>query len=173
MVCICVVGIDVVEVIEWVFEGEGEFIIVEINKFICGIEIVFYLCEDEKEFVDVWCLCFIISKYFDYISILVQMWKDEVFESEGFDGEKIEVQLGEWEVVNKVMVLWICEKFDILDEEYNEFYKYILYDFIDFLVWVYNKVEGKMEYISLLYIFLKVLFDMWNCDQNYGLKLYV
>lgn len=101
------------------------------------------------------------------------MWKDEVPESEGPDGEKIEGQPGEWEVVNKATALWTREKSEITDDEYNEFYKHISHDFADPLVWAHNKVEGKTEYTSLLYIPSKAPFDMWNRDQSHGLKLYV
>jgi len=94
-------------------------------------------------------------------------------ESEGPDGEKIEAQPGEWEAVNKATALWTREKSDISDDEYNEFYKHISHDFADPLSWVHNKVEGKTEYTSLLYIPSKAPFDMWNRDQNHGLKLYV
>ena len=166
-------GTDAAEAIEWVSEGEGEFTIAEINKPTCGTEIVLHLREDEKEFADAWRLRSIISKYSDHISIPVQMWKDEVPESEGPDGEKIEAQPGEWEVVNKATALWTREKSDISDEEYNEFYKHISHDFTDPLAWAHNKVEGKTEYTSLLYIPSKAPFDMWNRDQNHGLKLYV
>ena len=166
-------GTDAAEAIEWVSEGEGEFTIAEINKPTRGTEIVLHLREDEKEFADAWRLRSIISKYSDHISIPVQMWKDEVPESEGPDGEKIEAQPGEWEVVNKATALWTREKSDISDEEYNEFYKHISHDFTDPLAWAHNKVEGKTDYTSLLYIPSKAPFDMWNRDQNHGLKLYV
>jgi len=166
-------GTDAAEAIEWVSEGEGEFTIAEINKPTRGTEIVLHLREDEKEFADAWRLRSIISKYSDHISIPVQIWKDEVPESEGPDGEKIEAQPGEWEVVNKATALWTREKSDISDEEYNEFYKHISHDFTDPLAWAHNKVEGKTEYTSLLYIPSKAPFDMWNRDQNHGLKLYV
>ena len=166
-------GTDAAEAIEWVSEGEGEFTIAEINKPTRGTEIVLHLREDEKEFADAWRLRSIISKYSDHISIPVQMWKDEVPESEGPDGEKSEAQPGEWVVVNKATALWTREKSDISDEEYNEFYKHISHDFTDPLAWAHNKVEGKTEYTSLLYIPSKAPFDMWNRDQNHGLKLYV
>ncbi|AXT39816.1 molecular chaperone HtpG [Alteromonas sp. BL110] len=166
-------GADASTGVEWVSDGEGEFTIAEINKPTRGTEITLHLREDEKEFADTWRLRSIVSKYSDHISIPVQMWKDEVPESEGPEGEKIEAQPGEWEVVNKATALWTREKSDISDEEYNEFYKHISHDFTDPLAWAHNKVEGKTEYTSLLYIPSKAPFDMWNRDQNHGLKLYV
>lgn len=166
-------GADASTGVEWISDGEGEFTIAEINKPSRGTEITLHLREDEKEFADTWRLRSIISKYSDHISIPVQMWKDEVPESEGPDGEKIEAKPGEWEVVNKATALWTREKSEITEDEYKEFYKHISHDFADPLSWVHNKVEGKTEYTSLLYIPSKAPFDMWNRDQNHGLKLYV
>ncbi|GMM69467.1 molecular chaperone HtpG [Alteromonas sp. MTD1] len=166
-------GADASAGVEWISDGEGEFTIAEINKPSRGTEITLHLREEEKEYADTWRLRSIVSKYSDHISIPVQMWKDEVPEREGIDGEKIEAQPGEWEVVNKATALWTREKSDISDEEYNEFYKHISHDFSDPLAWAHNKVEGKTEYTSLLYIPSKAPFDMWNRDQSHGLKLYV
>ncbi len=159
--------------VEWVSDGEGEFTIAEISKPSRGTDIVLHLREDEKEFADNWRLRSIVNKYSDHISIPVMMWKDEVPEQEGEDGEKTPAQPGEWETVNKATALWTREKSDISDEEYKEFYKHISHDFSDPLAWMHNKVEGKNEYTSLLYIPAKAPFDMWNRDQKHGLKLYV
>ncbi|CAD5268424.1 molecular chaperone HSP90 family [Alteromonas sp. 38] len=166
-------GADASQGVEWISEGEGEFTLAEINKPTRGTEIVLHLREEEKEFADDWRLRSIVSKYSDHISIPVKMWKEEVPESEGPDGEKTPAQPGEWELVNKATALWTREKSDISDEEYQEFYKHISHDFADPFAWAHNKVEGKTEYTSLLYIPSKAPFDMWNRDQAHGLKLYV
>ncbi len=166
-------GADASEGVEWTSDGDGEFTIAELNKPARGTEVVLHVRDDEKEFADDWRLRSIINKYSDHISIPVQMWKEETPERDGPDGEKIPAEPGEWEVVNKATALWTREKSDISDEEYNEFYKHISHDFSDPLAWSHNKVEGKTEYTSLLYIPSKAPFDMWNRDQNHGLKLYV
>ncbi|WP_026375192.1 molecular chaperone HtpG [Aestuariibacter salexigens] len=159
--------------VEWVSEGEGEFTVADITKETRGTEITLHLREDEKEFANSWRLKSIVNKYSEHISIPVQMWKDEVPERDGPDGEKIPAQPGEWETVNKATALWTRDKSDVTDEEYNEFYKHISHDFGDPLTWSHNKVEGKTEYTSLLYIPAKAPFDMWNREQKHGLKLYV
>ncbi|RDV24681.1 molecular chaperone HtpG [Alteromonas aestuariivivens] len=166
-------GADASEGVEWISDGEGEFTVAEINKPTRGTEIVLHIREDEKEFLDKWRLRSIIGKYSDHISIPVQMWKEEVPERDGPDGEKIAAEPGQWEVVNKATALWTREKSEISDDEYKEFYKHISHDFADPLSWAHNRVEGKTEYTSLLYIPSKAPFDMWNRDQKHGLKLYV
>merc|ERR1712000_306633 len=109
----------------------------------------------------------------DHISIPVRMWKAPVEEQEGPDGEKIPAQPGEWETVNKATALWTRDKSEITDEEYIEFYRHVSHDFAEPMSWAHNKVEGKTEYTSLLYIPSKAPFDLWNREQTHGLKLYV
>ncbi|GAA6186457.1 MULTISPECIES: molecular chaperone HtpG [Alteromonadaceae] len=159
--------------VEWQSAGEGEFTVKDIEKADRGTEIILHLRDEEKEYADDWRLRSIVTKYSEHIGIPVKMWKEEVAESEGPDGEKIPAQPGEWEAVNKASALWTRDKSEISDEEYNEFYKHVSHDFTDPLLHSHNKVEGKTEYTSLLYIPSKAPFDMWNRDQNHGLKLYV
>ncbi|MGQ8366849.1 molecular chaperone HtpG [Glaciecola sp. 1036] len=166
-------GVDKSEGVQWISEGEGEFSVANIEKETRGTEIVLHLKDDEKEFLDDWRLRSIITKYSDHISIPVALWKDEVPESEGPDGEKIPAEPGHWETVNKATALWTRDKSEITDEEYQEFYKHISHDFTDPLAWAHNRVEGKTEYTSLLYIPSKAPFDLWNREQKNGLKLYV
>ena len=161
------------DAVEWISDGEGEFTIAQITKPTRGTEIVLHLREDENEYLDDWRLRSIVSKYSDHISIPVEMYKEEVPERDGPDGEKIPAEPGHWEVVNRATALWTRDKSEISDEEYTEFYKHISHDFADPLSWAHNKVEGKTEYTSLLYIPTKAPFDMWNRDQSHGLKLYV
>lgn len=172
-------GEDKAEGVQWESAGEGEFTIGDIEKAERGTEITLHLKEDEKEFLDDWRLRSIVSKYSDHISIPVKMFKEEEPERDGpkgpdgEDGEKIPAVPAHWEAVNKATALWTREKSDVSDDEYKEFYKHISHDFSDPMTWSHNKVEGKTEYTSLLYIPTKAPFDMWNRDQKHGLKLYV
>lgn len=159
--------------IEWHSKGEGEYTIAEIEKESRGTEITLHLKEEEKEFVEVSRLRGIVTKYADHISIPVQMFKDEVPESEGADGEKIAAIPAEWETINKATALWTLDKSEIEESEYKEFYKHVSHDWEEPLTWTHNKVEGKTEYTSLLYIPKKAPFDLWNRDHKSGLKLYV
>ncbi|AWL11368.1 Chaperone protein HtpG [Saliniradius amylolyticus] len=161
------------EAVEWISEGEGEYTVADIEKADRGTEIILHLRDDEKEFLDDWRLRSIVNKYSDHISIPVEMYKEAEPERDGPDGEKIPEQPAHWETVNKATALWNRDKSEISDEEYKEFYKHVSHDFGDPLSWSHNKVEGKTEYTSLLYIPSKAPFDLWNREQNHGLKLYV
>ena len=150
------------QAVMWESAGEGEYTISDDNKETRGTEITLHLKEDEKEFLDDWRLRSIISKYSDHISLPVEV--------QSTDEESKEVK---WEKVNKAQALWTRSKSDITDEEYKEFYKHLSHDYADPLSWSHNRVEGKQEYTSLLYIPAKAPWDMWNRDNKHGLKLYV
>jgi molecular chaperone HtpG len=166
-------GADASAGVEWTSEGEGDFTLETITKETRGTEITLFLSEEEKEFANDYKLREIIKKYSDHISTPVEMFKAEIPESEGEDGEKIPAIPGEWEVINKADALWTLDKSELEDKDYQEFYKHISHDFDDPMTWAHNKVEGKSEYTSLLYIPKKAPFDLWNRDKQHGLKLYV
>lgn len=168
-VTVCTRSVDVAvdEAVIWESEGEGEFSIETTSKESRGTEITLHLREDEKEFLSEWRLRDIVSKYSDHIGIPVEIWTHEKDE-EGKDKEE-----GKWDKINKAQALWTMSKSDIKDEEYVEFYKHIAHDFSEPLKWAHNKVEGKQDYTSLLYIPSKAPWDLFNRDQKNGLKLYV
>ncbi|MGD8106887.1 molecular chaperone HtpG [Pantoea sp. FN0302] len=146
----------------WESAGEGEYTIDDLTKADRGTEITLHLREGEDEFLDSWRVRNIISKYSDHIALPVEIeTKDE------------ENDTTSWEKINKAQALWTRNKAEVSDEEYNEFYKHIAHDFSDPLTWSHNRVEGKQEYTSLLYIPARAPWDMWNRDHKHGLKLYV
>jgi molecular chaperone HtpG len=157
----------------WESEGEGSFNVETITKNSRGTEIVLHLRDEEKEFADDWRLRSIITKYSDHISVPVEMFEAGKDAQEGEDGETIAAVEGQWKPMNKATALWTRNKSDISDEEYQEFYKHISHDYTDALKWSHNRVEGKQEYTSLLYIPAKAPWDMWNRDHKHGLKLFV
>ncbi len=146
----------------WESAGEGEYTIADIEKAERGTEITLHLRDDEKEYLDSWRLRSVISKYSDHIALPV-----EIEEKNEEDGTVT------WEKINQAKALWTRSKSEISDEEYAEFYKHISHDYADPLTWTHNRVEGKQEYTSLLYVPSKAPFDLWNRDQQHGLKLYV
>ncbi|TKB53979.1 molecular chaperone HtpG [Ferrimonas aestuarii] len=158
--------------VEWTSAGEGDFTVATINKARRGTDIILHLRDDEKEFLEEFRLKSVIGKYSDHISIPVEMWQEGEPEREQ-DGETIPATEGQWQAINKATALWTRGKSEISDEEYQEFYKHIAHDFEDPLSWVHNKVEGKQEYTSLLYIPARAPFDLYNRDNKHGLKLYV
>jgi len=179
-------GVSASEGVEWSSAGEGEFTTANIEKTNRGTDIILHLKEEEKEFADDWRLKSIVTKYSDHISVSVEMLTPEVPAVEAVaevkdDEDNVTTPAIEardavpaiWEPVNKATALWTREKSDVSDEEYKEFYKHVSHDFGDPLLWEHNKVEGKTEYTSLLYIPSKAPFDMHNREKQHGLKLFV
>ncbi|MHC9057355.1 molecular chaperone HtpG [Pantoea sp. y20] len=150
------------EAVFWESAGEGEYTLAEIEKADRGTEITLHFREGEDDFLDAWRVRNVISKYSDHIALPVEIEsKDE------------ESDTTTWEKINKAQALWTRNKSEISDDEYNEFYKHIAHDFSDPAIWSHNRVEGKQEYTSLLYIPARAPFDMWSRDSKHGLKLYV
>lgn len=154
------------EAVRWESAGEGDFTIEAADKTSRGTEIVLHLREGEDEFLSDWKLKTIIRKYSDHITLPIVMKK-----SEWKDGA--EVATDEDETVNKASALWARSKNDITEEEYQEFYKHVSHDFENPLAYTHSRVEGKQEYISLLYIPSKAPFDLYDRDRRHGIKLYV
>ena len=156
------------EAVHWVSTGEAEFTVEETTREKRGTTVILHLKDDQLEFAQSFRVKSIIKKYSDHIEIPVIMKSEPMPAAEGE-----EQKAPEDEVVNKATALWTRSKADISDEEYKEFYKHISHDFADPLTWSHNKVEGKLEYNSLLYIPSQAPFDLWNRESVHGLKLYV
>jgi molecular chaperone HtpG len=148
------------EAVRWESDGQGEFTIEPIAKKERGTKVTLKLKDAETEFADGIRLETLIRKYSDHIGFPVLLRDDA-------DSE------GETKTVNSATALWTLPRTEISDDEYKEFYKHLSHDFADPLRWSHNRVEGKREYISLLYIPANAPFDLWNREAPRGLKLYV
>ena len=144
----------------WKSTGEDDFIVdeAESNR---GTRVLLKLKQDAMEFADGFRLRNIVRRYSDHIGIPVEMPKDD---NEPGD---------EKEIVNSAKALWTRSRSEVSETEYHEFYKHISHDFEDPTTWSHNRVEGKLEYTSLLYVPARAPFDLWNRELPRGLKLYV
>ncbi|WFC42914.1 molecular chaperone HtpG [Pseudoxanthomonas sp. SE1] len=158
-------GLPASEGVHWSSAGEGDFEVATVDKPERGTRIVLHLKEGEEGFADGWKLRGIVKKYSDHVGLPIEMPKEHHGEDKP--------AAPEWEAVNKASALWTRAKSEIKDEEYTEFYKHIAHDFTDPVAWSHNKVEGKLEYTSLLYVPGRAPFDLYHRDGAKGLKLYV
>jgi len=148
------------EGVHWESRADGEFTVETIQRAERGTTVRLHLKEDAKEFADPYRLRSLIRRYSDHIGFPVRMRKEG------------EASL-EYETVNQAKALWTLPRSEIKDEEYKEFYQHLAHDFTEPLIWSHNKVEGKREYTSLLYIPGRAPFDLWQRDAARGVKLYV
>ncbi len=146
--------------VRWESSGDGEFTIERLTVPNRGTEVVLHLKEGEDEFLDGFKLRSIVKRYSDHISLPIVMPK----EGEDETGE---------ETINSATALWVRSKNDISEQEYNEFYKHIAHDFEDPLAYVHSRVEGKLEYTSVLFVPARAPFDLWDRNVRRGVNLYV
>ncbi|MES2664180.1 MAG: molecular chaperone HtpG [Pseudomonadota bacterium] len=162
--------------VHWSSAGEGEFTVGPFNKEDRGTTIVLTLRDEHKSFADRWTLRRIVQKYADHIAIPIQMLSEPIpaqDEDQESSETKTENQAPQFETINKATALWQRSKSEVSEDEYKEFYKHISHDFEEPVKWSHNKVEGKLEYTSLLFLPKKAPFDLYNRDKSHGLKLYV
>lgn len=149
-------GLEAREGVRWESDGQGEFTIESADIEKRGTTVTLHLKDAEAEFADEFRLDTLIRKYSDHIGFPVLLRNG-----------------GEVKTVNSATALWTRSRSEVGEEEYKEFYKHISHDFVDPLCWSHNRVEGKREYTSLLYIPSRAPFDLWNRDAPRGLKMYV
>jgi len=144
--------------VRWESDGQGTYTLETLEKSGRGTEIILHLRKGEDEYLDGYRLRSIIHKFSDHISLPILMKAEDKDEEE---------------TVNRASALWARPKKEIKKEEYEEFYKHVAHDFEPPLAYVHNRVEGKLEYISLLYLPGRAPFDIWDRDRLRGIKLYV
>ncbi|HAK50413.1 MAG TPA: molecular chaperone HtpG [Gammaproteobacteria bacterium] len=157
---------EAAEGVRWSSAGDAEFEVETIEREQVGTSVILHLKSDEEEFLDSWRLRNIVKKYADHVSVPVTMKKEPL-------GEEDDSAEMEDEIVNTAKAMWTRSRSDVSDDEYKEFYKHIAHDFQDPMTWSHNKVEGKLDYTSLVYIPSKAPFDLWQREAPRGLKLYV
>ncbi len=167
--------------VRWVSNGTGEFTTEAIDKAERGTTIILHVKDEHAEYLDRHKIKTLVNKYSDHITLPIQMRKEvwqeeELTEEQKTNGETANGQMvatDEWETINQANALWTRSASEIEDEEYNEFYKNLTYDYDEPLTWSHNRVEGRLQYTQLLYIPKKAPFDLYQREQQRGLKLYV
>ncbi|KZX68172.1 molecular chaperone HtpG [Alcanivorax sp. HI0033] len=155
-------GTDASAGVRWESDGQGEFTVETIERVEQGTAVILHLRKDAREFLDDFKVRQVVHQYSDHVAFPITLV------TPGDDGEEEKT-----ETLNSATALWQRPRQEISDEEYQNFYKHISHDFQDALSWSHNKVEGKLEYTSLLYIPARAPFDLYHRDANRGLKLYV
>ncbi len=161
-------GLPADQAVRWSCSGEADFEVETIERAERGSSIILHLKSDESEFADDWRLRSIVKKYSDHIAIPVEMLNTP---PPAADGE--EQAAAEWQAVNDAQALWTRSKSDLKDEDYQSFYRMVSHDFAEPLAWSHNKVEGKQEYTSLLYIPGMAPMDLYQREGVRGIKLYI
>ena len=156
------------EATRWESDGSGEYSIEAATRASRGTDVTLHLKAGEEDFASGTRVRSILRKYSDHIATPIRM-KKEIWDKD----KQTYIATAEEETVNQATALWARPKAEITDEQYREFYKHVAHDFTDPLAWTHNRVEGKQEYIQLLYLPSQAPFDLWDRNARHGLKLYV
>ena len=159
--------------VRWESEGNGTFESENVAVPFRGTQIILHIKDDETEFLDTWKLRECITKYSDHISTPVELYEEKYEKPEEGDDKKEPEKKFEYTQVNDAKALWTRTPKDVTEQEYNEFYKHLSHDYQDQITYAHNKVEGDLEYTSLLYVPSKAPWDLYNRENEHGLKLYV
>jgi molecular chaperone HtpG len=162
-------GLAADKAVRWTCEGEAEYTIEDIEKSDRGTSIILHLKEDAEEYANDLRVRSTIKKYSDHIAVPIEIKKL----APQNDDKDTEPAAEEYQAINTATALWTRPRNDIKDEEYKEFYKHVSHDFEDPIIWSHNRVEGKLDYTSLLYIPSHAPFDLHNREVSRGLKLYI
>jgi len=154
--------------IRWESDGGGEFTVEPAERAESGTDVTLHLREGEDELLEAERLRHIVTRYSDHISLPIRM------PAQVWDKDARAYRPGdEPETVNQASALWARSKSEISEEQYRAFYKHVSHDFGEPLAWTHNRVEGRNEYIQLLYLPERAPFDLWDRHQRHGIKLYV
>ncbi|MZR61587.1 molecular chaperone HtpG [Alcanivorax sp. DP30] len=155
-------GTEAAAGVRWESDGQGEFTVETVARDQPGTSVILHLRDDAKEFLDPFKLRQVVNQYSDHVAFPIRLIVPA-------DGDEAATE----ETLNSATALWQRPRSEVSDEEYQNFYKHISHDFQDALTWSHNKVEGKLEYTSLLYVPARAPFDIYHRDASRGLKLYV
>jgi molecular chaperone HtpG len=136
----------------WSSEGEGSYTLAPAERDGHGTDVVLTLKDDESEFLESARIEHLVRRYSDHIAIPVAL--DD-------------------KVLNQAKALWTRNKSDISEDEYQSFYQHIAHDWEPPISWAHHRVEGTLDYTSLLYLPGRAPFDLWDRDQARGVQLYV
>ena len=157
----------------WESAGEADYSVEDVVREQAGTEVVLHVKGDAEEFLDSFRLRNVIRRYSDHIAVPVHLRKESFAGPDDEEGKDDAAAEPEFEVVNQAKALWTRSRTDVTDDEYKAFYKHIAHAFDEPLTWSHNKVEGKLEFTSLLYVPKQAPFDLWNREAPRGLRLYV
>jgi molecular chaperone HtpG len=143
--------------VRWESDGQGEFTVEPAEKESRGTDVILHLREDAKEFLSGWQIRQIVKKYSDFIDHPIVMETD-----------------GKEDTLNSRQAIWLRQKGQVKEEEYNEFYKQISRDFENPRKTIHIAAEGATEFRALLFLPAHRPMDwMMGPPAKSGIDLYV
>ena len=167
---------------KWESTADGSYTIEECEKEKRGTSITltllpeFYGDKAEENFTDTYKLQSLVKKYSDYVRYPIKMNFVVEEQPKDADGKPIEgagtIKRNEVRTLNSMQPLWAKNKSEIKPEEYDEFYQNLFHDWERPMEVMHNKVEGTIEYTSLLFFPEHAPYNLYHSDYEPGLQLY-
>ncbi len=156
----------------WKSEGTGDFTLEKSEREGRGTSLIIKLKDEEKEYSGTWKVKSLVTKYSEYVTHPIELTYLETTSADEEKGTEETTEIKK-EILNEKPAIWRRPKKEVTQEQYDEFYSHMSHDYGKPLTQSHNKVEGTLEYSSLLFIPTKAPFDLYNQDSKSGLKLYV
>lgn len=137
----------------WESAGGDMFTLEAAERETRGTDVILYLKEDAREYLQTHKLREIVRHHSDYIAFPIHVGDDE-------------------EPTNKQVAIWRQENKDITDEQYDEFYKMMTFDFESPAHRIHMRADVPLQFYALLYIPGSVERTMFSLRREPGLKLY-
>lgn len=170
------------EAYKWESAGDGQYTLETCEKPKHGTTIIltlgkeFYGGETEENYTDKYLLESLVKKYSDYIRYPITMDFTTKEKPKDADGKVIEdapeEEHTETRTLNSMQPLWTRNKSDIKPEEYREFFQHQFYEWDEPMEIFHSRVEGNVEYTSLLFIPGSAPFNLYYADYEPGVQLY-
>ena len=133
--------------VKWSCDGSPSFTIEEAEKADRGTDIVMYIDDDCKDFLEKYKISELLNKYCKFLPVPVAFGKKTKWD----DKEKKSVETDEDEVINDTTPLWTRKPAELKDEDYKEFYKKLYPMSDEPLFWIHLNVDYPFNLTGILY----------------------
>lgn len=157
------------QAVKWTCDGSPEFTIEEVKKEDRGTDIILYIDDESKEFLEESRISSLLKKYCSYLPVSIAFGKKKEWK----DGKQVETE--EDNIINETNPLWLRKPSDLTDEDYKNFYRELYPMSDEPLFWIHLNVDYPFHLTGILY-FPKIKSNLdlsKNKIQLYSNQVYV
>ena len=131
--------------VKWSCDGSPEYTLEEVEKSERGTDIIMYIDEDSKEFLEEQRITAILNKYCRFLPVPIAFGKKKEWK----DGKQVETE--EDNIINDTTPLWTRKPGELKDEDYKEFYRKLYPMSDEPLFWIHLNVDFPFHLTGILY----------------------
>ena len=133
------------QAVKWTCDGSPEFTLEEVEKADRGTDIVLYIDDDCKEFLEESRISALLKKYCSFLPVPIAFGKKKEWK----DGKQVET--AEDNVINDTIPLWTKKPSELSDEDYKKFYRELYPMSDEPLFWIHLNVDYPFHLTGILY----------------------